>query len=72
MTTTEAITIVRTGITSTFRQHRLRRAGWRLWVVLHAQSLLHGPGTGTLDIRHIEDDYQRLAARHQEGPGRHT
>jgi hypothetical protein len=42
---------------------RLRRAGVRLWTLLHAQALLSGTTGGPGDVVSIEEDYLRLAAR---------
>jgi hypothetical protein len=67
MSAIDAVAIVRTRTASTLRQYR---PGQRLWVLLHAQSLLCGPGTSRADIRLIEDDYQRMAALRREGLGR--
>jgi hypothetical protein len=53
------ITAMRLGLRQT-----LRRAGERLWL-LHAPSLLDGPGSAARDIVLPEDDYRRLAARRQ-------
>jgi hypothetical protein len=47
-------------------RHILRRAGERLWPLLHALSLLDGPGSTAQAIAPAEDDYRRLAARQQE------
>ena len=59
MTGTNA-TAVRAGIKRTPRQHNSHRLGLRLWTLLHAQSLLNGPGSGAHAIAFIEDDYRRL------------
>ena len=42
---------------------RGRRAGARLWSLLHAPALLSGPGGGPHDAAFAEDDYRRLAGR---------
>jgi len=42
---------------------RSRRAGMRLWSLLHAQALLGGTTGGPGDVAFIEDDRRRLAAR---------
>lgn len=47
-------------------RHILRRPGERLWMLLHAQSLLNGRGSTAEAIALAEDDYRRLAARQQE------
>ena len=59
MTGTNAAAM-RVGIKRTSRQHSSRRLGLRLWTLLHAQSLLNGPGSGAHAIAFIEDDYLRL------------
>lgn len=51
---------VRVGIKRTPRQHSSHRLGLRLWTLLHAQSLLNGPGSGIHAIVFVEDDYRRL------------
>jgi hypothetical protein len=40
---------------------RTRRAGARLWTLLHAQALLRGSPGGPGDAAFIEDDSRRLA-----------
>jgi len=50
---------MRAGIKGTPRQHSRHRLGLRLWTLLHAQSLLNGPGSGAHAIAFIEDDYRR-------------
>jgi hypothetical protein len=47
-------------------RHTLRRPGERLWLLLHAPSLLDGPGSTAPAIALPEDDYHRLAARQHE------
>jgi hypothetical protein len=42
---------------------RARRAGARLWSLLHAPAFLSGGSGGPYDPAFIEDDYRRLAAR---------
>ena len=42
---------------------RGRRAGARLWSLLHAPALLSGTGGGPHDVAFVEDDHRRLAAR---------
>jgi hypothetical protein len=42
---------------------RTRRAGARLWSLLHAQALLSGSAGGPNDPAFIEDDARRLAGR---------
>lgn len=42
---------------------RSRRAGIRLWSLLHAQALLNGTTGGPGDVTFVEDDRRRLAAR---------
>lgn len=59
MTSTNAAS-VRVGIQRIPRQHSSHRLGLRLWTLLHAQSLLNGPGSDTRAIAFIEDDYHRL------------
>jgi len=55
------IAAVRAGL-----RHTLRRPGERLWLLLHAPSLLDGAeSTAQADAR-PEDDYRRLAARQHE------
>jgi hypothetical protein len=49
------------------RQHSRHRLGLRIWTLLHAQSLLDGPGSGAHAVAFIEDDYRRL--RHNFGHG---
>ena len=44
----------------------LCRTGERLWLLLHALSLLDGPASTAQAIALSEDDYRRLAARQQE------
>jgi hypothetical protein len=66
MTGAGTIAAMRVGIKRTLRQHSSHRPGLRLWVLLRAQSLLDGPGSGAHAIAFIEDDYRRLAARRQE------
>jgi hypothetical protein len=61
MTGTNAAAM-RVGIKRTPRQHSSHRLGLRLWTLLHAQSLLNGPGSGAPAIAVIEDDYRRLSA----------
>lgn len=59
MTGTNAAAM-RVGSKRTPRQHSSHRLGLRLWTLLHAQSLLNGPGNGAHAIAFIEDDYRRL------------
>ena len=59
MTGTNA-TAMRVGIKRIPRQHHRHRLGLRLWALLHAQSLLNGPGSGAHAIAFLEDDYLRL------------
>jgi hypothetical protein len=47
-------------------RHTLRRPSERLWLLLHAPSLLDGPASTVRAIALPEDDYRRLAARQQE------
>ncbi len=42
---------------------RARRAGVRLWSLLHAPGLLSGTSGGPYDVAFVEDDHRRLAAR---------
>jgi hypothetical protein len=42
---------------------RSRRAGRRLWILMHAQALLNGTTGSPGDVAFIEDDRQRLAGR---------
>ena len=51
---------MRVGIQRPPRQHSSHRLGLGLWTLLHAQSLLNGPGGGAHAIAFIEDDYLRL------------
>lgn len=44
----------------------LCRPGERLWLLLHALSLLDGPASTAQAIALPEDDYRRLGARQQE------
>jgi len=48
------------------RQNSSHRLGLRLWTLVHAQSLLDGPGSGADPVAFIEDDYRRL--RHNVSP----
>jgi hypothetical protein len=66
MTGTAAIAAVRAGIKRTLRQHSSHRPGLRLWTLLHAQSLLDGPGSRAHAIAFTEHDHRRLAARRHE------
>ena len=59
MTGTNAAAM-RVGMKRTSRQHSSRRLGLRLWTLLHAQSLLNGPGSDAHASAFIEDDYLRL------------
>jgi hypothetical protein len=45
------------------RSGRARRAGARLWSLLHAPGLLNGTCGGPYDVAFVEDDRRRLAAR---------
>jgi hypothetical protein len=45
------------------RGSRSRRAGRRLWTLLHAQALLNGTTCDPGNVAFIEDDRQRLAGR---------
>ena len=47
-------------------RHILCRPGQRLWLLLHALSLLDGRGNTAQAIALAEDDYRRLAARRRE------
>jgi len=51
---------MRAGIKRPPRQNSSHRLGPRLWTLLHAQSLLDGPGSGADPVAFIEDDYRRL------------
>lgn len=53
-------------------RHTLRRPGERLWLLLHALSVLDGPASIAQAIGLPEDDYRRLAARQQETHARCT
>jgi hypothetical protein len=44
-------------------QSRRRRAGTRLWALLHAPASLRGAAADRRDVTFIEDDYRRLAGR---------
>jgi hypothetical protein len=46
-------------------RHTLRRPGERLWLLLHALSLLDGPASTVQAIALPEDDYRRLTAPQQ-------
>ena len=48
---------------TTQRHRRMYRLGERLWVLLHAQSLLGDPVTPPGSASSAEDDYRRLAGR---------
>jgi len=50
----------RVGIKRTPRQPSRRRLGLQLWTLLHAQSLLDGPGSAADAFAFAEDDYRRL------------
>jgi hypothetical protein len=65
MTGTNAAAM-RVGIKRTPHQHSSHRLGLRLWTLLHAQSLLNGPGSGAHAIAFIEDDYRRLRTSCEE------
>jgi hypothetical protein len=65
MTGTNAAAM-RVGIKRPPRQHSSHRLGLRLWTLLHAQSLLNGPGSGAHAIAFIEDDYRRLRTSCEE------
>jgi hypothetical protein len=58
------IAAVRAGL-----RHTLRGPGERLWLLLHAPSLLDGPDSAAQAIT-PEDDYHRLAARQHEARAR--
>ena len=66
MTQSEAIATMRSGIKHTPRGPTGHRPGPRLWALLHAQSLLDGPGSGALAMALPEDDHSRLAIRRRE------
>ena len=47
-------------------RHTLRRPREQLWLLLHAPSLLNGPGSAANAIALPEDDYRRLTVRRDE------
>jgi hypothetical protein len=62
MTGTNAAAM-RVGIKRIPHQHSRHRLGLRLWTLLHAQSLLNGPGSGAHAIASSEGDYRCLGTR---------
>jgi hypothetical protein len=72
MTRTDAIAAMRASSRHTLRRPGGRRPGRQQWVLLHAPSLLDGPGSADHAIALPGDDYRRLAARRQETRERHT
>jgi hypothetical protein len=53
-------------------RHALRRPGKRLWLLLHAPSLLDGPESTAQANAPPEHDYHRLAARQHETRARRS
>jgi hypothetical protein len=53
----------RAAATAAKAPHPVRRAGTRLWIMLHAQALLNGTPAGIHHAAFVEDDHPRLSRR---------